>query len=282
MQPTTVICKACGHQFTGKYCNACGEKVYTEHDRKVAHFFEEGFHFVTHFEGKFFTTIKTLFTRPGKLSEDYCTGIRKSYFKPLSLFLLLVVIYLLFPVFEGLNMRLYYHTHHNLYGGYAMQKARDVMIHTGFTDEQLTKAFHAKSEKVSKFLLAVILPLTALSFWALTFKKRKYFFDQMVFATEVNSVYLIWGFMVLPLLLVLTEWVFHLITGQYFQASDGPVGLVLYLVMALYVALAAGRFYKLKTWPSVLLGIGFYFIHFIVIQVVYKFLLFTLVINQIH
>lgn len=277
-----ITCKACGHHFTGKYCNNCGEKVYTEHDRKVSHFFEEGFHFITHFEGKFFTTVKSLLTRPGKLSEDYCGGIRKSYFKPLSLFLLLVVVYLLFPVFEGLNMRLYYHTHHSIYGNFAMQKARDVMLHTGLTDAQLTTTFHAKSEKASKFLLAVILPLTALFFWAMTFKKRKYFFDQMVFATEVNSVYLIWGFMILPLLLALTEWASHLVTGRYFQTGDGPISLVIYLVMAVYVALAAKRFYRVKRWQGILLGILFYLIHYIVIQVVYKFLLFAIVINQIH
>ena len=62
--------------------------------------------------GTFFNTLKKIFTKPGQLSVDYCNGKRKTYFKPLSLFLLLVVVYLLFPVFEGLNMKLYYHTHH--------------------------------------------------------------------------------------------------------------------------------------------------------------------------
>src|SRR5687767_10494276 len=107
LQP--VACKNCGTSFTGKYCNECGEKRYTEHDRTVTHFVEEGVHFLTHFEGTFFTTLRYIFTRPGKLSADYCFGIRKSLFKPLSLFLLLCIIYLLFPVFEGLNMRLNYH-----------------------------------------------------------------------------------------------------------------------------------------------------------------------------
>src|SRR5215212_1703948 len=220
MQPIPVTCKNCGNRFTGKYCNDCGEKVYTEHDRTALHFFEEGFHFLTHFEGRFFTTIKTLFSRPGQVSRDYTFGIRKKYFKLLSLFLLLVVLYLLFPVFEGLNMKLYYHTHHSLYGNYAMKKAQALMQEKHLTDAEITALFQKASEKTSKFLLVLIIPLTALCVWPVTFKKRKYFFDQMVFATEVNCVYLIWGFLTLPILLRIFEWVYHLIAGVYLPVND--------------------------------------------------------------
>jgi hypothetical protein len=196
MEQTTAThtCRNCNRPFAGKYCNSCGEKHYSDHDRSFSHFLHEGVHFITHFEGTFFTTLKYIFTKPGKLSADYCYGIRKSLFKPLSLFLLLCIIYLLFPVFEGLNMRLYYHVNANIYGDYARNEVIDVMKHHQWTDEQMAKAFHEQSTKVSKFLLLILLPLTALFFWIFTYKKRSYFFDQMVFATEINSVYLIWGF----------------------------------------------------------------------------------------
>src|SRR4051812_49053712 len=99
---TDHTCKNCGNRFNGKFCNQCGEKVYTDKDRSVLHFVEEGFHFLTHFDGNFITTLKAIFIRPGQLSQDYSIGIRKKYFKPLSLFLILVVLYLLFPMFRGL------------------------------------------------------------------------------------------------------------------------------------------------------------------------------------
>ena len=47
-------CKNCGNFFYGNYCNICGEKVYTEHDKSILHFFEDAVHFLTHFEGNFF------------------------------------------------------------------------------------------------------------------------------------------------------------------------------------------------------------------------------------
>ena len=76
-------CKNCGNRFTGKYCNVCGEKVYTEKDKSIKYIIEEGFHFLTHFEGTFLKSLKAIITRPGTLSLDYCNGIRKKYFKPL-------------------------------------------------------------------------------------------------------------------------------------------------------------------------------------------------------
>lgn len=278
--PSSVIaCKACGHKFVGKYCNHCGEKVYTDHDKSFFHFIEEGFHFITHFEGTFFTTLKYIFTRPGRLSETYCNGIRKSLFKPLSLFFLLVIIYLLFPVFEGLNMRLYYHTHHNLYSGYAMQKATAVAHQHGWTDAQLTEAFHKQSTKVSKFLLLVLLPLTALFFWAFTCKRRPYFFDQMVIATEINSVYLIWGFLLMPLLLTGFVLVAEALTGTSPHIADGGIGIFIYTVLVAYVAVAVRRFYNLR-WPAAVgLALLFYLAHYIIVQIIYKFLLFVIAIH---
>lgn len=75
-------CKSCGHDFEGHYCNRCGEKLFHEKDKHIGHLFEEQFHFITHFEGSFFNTIKTVLARPGQLTLDYCNGIRKKYFKP--------------------------------------------------------------------------------------------------------------------------------------------------------------------------------------------------------
>lgn len=281
MKSTLTVCKNCSRQFTGKFCNHCGEKVYTEHDKSFFHFVEEGFHFITHFEGTFFTTIKYLFTRPGKLSADYCYGIRKSLFKPLSLFLLLCIVYLLFPVFEGLNMRLYYHVNGSVYSNFARNETIEVMKAHQWTDAQVTEAFHKQSTKVSKFLLLVLLPLTALFFWSLTYKKRSYFFDQMVFATEINSVYLIWGFLLLPLLLTLFQAVYQAIAGQIFQFTDTGIGIVMYALLLLYVVLATRRFYELKNWQAVLVAMLFYVAHNIIVQFIYKFILFVISINLV-
>src|SRR6476620_2272424 len=106
MQPTLVTCPSCGNNFTGNYCNHCGEKLITEHDKKLSHVFEEALHFITHFDSKFLTTVKLVLTRTGFVSKEYCAGRRKKYFKPISLFLISVVVYLLVPALPaGMNIR---------------------------------------------------------------------------------------------------------------------------------------------------------------------------------
>ncbi len=282
MSGTTVTCKNCGNSFTGKYCNNCGEKVYDEHDKSVLHFFEEGLHFITHFEGTLFTTIKTMFRRPGQLSFDYCEGKRKKYFKPLSFFLLLVVLYLLFPFFEGLNMRLQYYSSQPLYGKYAAAKIQAVAASTGLPVETLAEKFHQKGEKASKFLLIVIVPLTAMVMFCMAFFRRKYFFDHMVFAAEVNSFYLLWGFLLLPLLVMIVNMVAGLFGIQQNIFTEEWIGILMYLYVTIYVAKAAKKFYNFKWWQSFLFTVVFCFAHIFIVYILYKFLLFVTVINQIH
>lgn len=275
-------CKNCGNHFEGKFCNACGEKIYSEKDKSIKKLFEEFFHFIFHFEGSLFVTIKTIFSNPGKLSLDYCNGQRKKYFKPLSFFLLLVVVYLIFPVFEGLNQQLHYYTTNDVYGNFVREKINHKMNHTGMSFTELENTFHQKSLKVSKFLLIILIPCSALWFWLLGFKKRKYFFDHMVFAAEVNSFFLFWGFLILPLLLTLFQKIYHAISGSYLLLTDNILGLFSGIVVCCFVATGAYRFYQFKKWQAILFGMAFWLINFITVQLIYKFILFNIVINIIH
>jgi len=275
-------CKNCGNHFEGKFCNACGEKIYSEKDKSIKKLFEEFFHFIFHFEGSLFVTIKTIFSAPGKLSLDYCNGQRKKYFKPLSFFLLLVVVYLIFPVFEGLNQQLHYYTTNDVYGNFVREKINHKMIHTGMSFTDLENTFHQKSLKVSKFLLIILIPCSALWFWLLGFKKRKYFFDHMVFAAEVNSFFLFWGFLILPLLLTLFQKIYHAIAGSYLLLTDDILGVISGIVVCCFAATGAYRFYQFKKWQAILFGIAFWVINFITVQLIYKFILFNIVINIIH
>lgn len=274
-------CINCGNSFTGKYCNNCGEKTHSEKDKKFLHFIEEGFHFITHFEGTFFHTIKTLFTKPGKYSEDFTAGIRKKYFKPLSLFLLLVIVYLLFPVFEGLNMHISYYEMSDVYGSYATKKIGTLLNETHLSKEELAKVFHQKGEKTSKFLLVIIIPFTALVLWLFTFKKRKWFYDQLIFATETNILFLSISFLLAPLVLsvisVLTQ-----LSGLQLMIPDWYIFIACYLAQLVYFFLGARRFYKIKYWRSAILTVVFLIAHYYIVQVIYKFILFNIIIKLIH
>ncbi len=268
-----VICKNCGNHFTGKYCNACGEKAYNEYDKHILHYFEDAVHFITHFEGTFLTTLKTLFTKPGKLSEDYCAGIRKKYFRPLPFFLMLVVLYLLFPAFEGLNMRLQFYNNMPLLGNMMEHKISALMTAKGLTFEEVSEAFKIKAEKIAKILLILLIPVTAIFLYFSTSKRRPYFFDQLVFATEINIIYLMWGFLILPILLTLIIWVMRIFHAEI-SFKDSITGVLIYLPMIFYIAFAIKRFYRFKIFITILLTLLITFLHITVVLWIYKILLF--------
>ncbi len=277
MQATPHTCKNCNHVFTGKYCNQCGEKVHKEEDKYIPQLFEDAFHFTTHFEGTFFNTLGAVIRRPGKLSLDYCNGLRKKYFKPISFFLMLVIIYLLFPLFEGLNMRLQYHVQHDLYGEWAMKKTLAVMQKKNLSQEAIADLFHRKGEKTSKFLLFLVIPVMGLFSWMMGFKKRRLYFDHFVFSIEISSFFILWGFLVLPLLVMLGS----KLGAESFFNNESRIGLMILGGCFIYLLIATRKFFGFKWWYAVIYSLLYCIIMAFFIQWVYKFILFVVAIHLI-
>ena len=79
------ICLNCGAQLTGRYCHICGQENIEPKEslwHLVSHFFED----ITHFDGKFFSTVKYLLFKPGFLSREYLQGRRASYLHPIRMY----------------------------------------------------------------------------------------------------------------------------------------------------------------------------------------------------
>src|SRR5262249_31151697 len=67
----------------------------------VTHFFND----ITHFDGKFFVTLKDLLFRPGFLSKEYMKGRRASYLHPVRMYVFTSAIFFLlfFSIFSVHN-----------------------------------------------------------------------------------------------------------------------------------------------------------------------------------
>lgn len=251
-------CKNCNKHFTGNYCNNCGEKLYTAHDKSIKHLFEEGFHFITHFEGKFLTTLKTVFTSPGKFSLEYCNGLRKKYYKPVSLFLLLVILYLLFPRFKGLNMQL--DTYATKEYGFTwasvpLIKAKKAAKNIEYAE--IAKLYNAKSSSVSKLGLFFLLPFASAILLLLFFNTKKYYFDHFILSLELSSIFIGLHFLIIPFISFIAElinknWMRFFLDDNYWLAY------FLLAIDVLITVVAFKRFYSQKwiwTIPKALIYI---------------------------
>ena len=79
-------CLNCGTQVHGRYCHFCGQENIEPKEsvwHLVTHFFQD----ITHFDGKFFSTVKYLVTKPGFLSREYMLGRRAAYLNPIRMYI---------------------------------------------------------------------------------------------------------------------------------------------------------------------------------------------------
>jgi hypothetical protein len=79
-------CLNCNARVYNKYCGVCGQENIEPQESVfglVRHFFED----ITHFDGKFFTSLKYLITKPGYLTKEYVAGRRMSYLNPVRFYI---------------------------------------------------------------------------------------------------------------------------------------------------------------------------------------------------
>ncbi len=87
-------CLNCGTIVQERYCSHCGQEnteVKESFNHLVRHFFED----VTHYDSKFFITIKDLIFKPGFLTKEYLSGRRASYLHPIRLYVFTSFLYFL-------------------------------------------------------------------------------------------------------------------------------------------------------------------------------------------
>lgn len=273
-----IICKNCGNQFNGRFCNNCGEKVYTEHDKTFGHFLHETFHFLTHWDSKILRSWWLVMTRPGFVSSQISYGARKPYYAPSNLFIIGVILYLLFPVLQGLNMPMKYHLS-EMYGELADHMVSAKMAAKNLTLDQVAEKFDHKSPAFAKILMLLIIPLSAYPLQLLFPKKGRYFFDHITLASELNTFYLFFTFFIMPLLFMVTIISYKLIaggTGRIVLSDDISIPVHL-TVFGTYIFFALRRFYKAPIFSAMLKSALFLAAHWLIVYTIYRLILFCAV-----
>jgi hypothetical protein len=273
---TTHTCQNCNHRFNGKYCNHCGEKVLLAEDKKLSRLFEEGFHFLTHFDNRFFHSLRLIFLRPGLVAKEYTEGKRKKHYSPFSLFLVAVFLYLLFPTLQGLNISFYNHINNNHSIGIDLPWvwAQTKISHEHISLQQLSEKFDHLSPKLAKILLIILVPLTALALRLLFGGKKRFFYDHFIFAAEYLSFFILFVFFLLPLVFS----VLRLFTNIQ-EAGDSNLAFMTVQVIVIWWAAGAGirRFYQTGIWKSAAFSLLFLLLLAFVVFFIYRWILFAIV-----
>jgi len=236
----TNTCINCKTKLVGPYCYHCGEKIVTEKDFTLKILLEQTVDVFTHIDSKIFTAIKFLFTKPGKLSEDYVAGLRKPFMKPFQIFILSNILFFLLllnvDIFRIPSSDLFNETSIN---GYNIAKiVEQKIIETNKTKNEIALIYDLKSAIVAKTYVITFIPLLSLVFALLFIRKKLQIGKHIVFSTHLFSFFILIPILWLPIFLFLPELHFDKI---YF------IRIPLLIIWALYLGIAIKRFYK-STW----------------------------------
>jgi hypothetical protein len=270
-----VICISCGAVITKNYCEECGEKRLTSHDLTLVHYTEEIFEGFTHFDNKFFRSIKILLTKPGLLSENYCTGKRIEYMRPFAFFfvsnLLFFFIIGQYNVFS-LPLDSFYH-----YKPYTNFHTKEIIERLAPNEESfaiIATRFNEKMGVQSKAFLAFFIPFLALG--GVMLRRKMFVSAHLVFSTHYLSFIVLYYTLTSPL-----SKIYYVFTKQIYNSTfDLTYSLFSLLVFITYYVIAAKRFYKLSAMQA-MFGAIVTTILFLVVLYGYRFLLFFKIINSI-
>jgi len=239
------ICANCGDKFQGRFCGGCGEKRIAGEDYSLRRFLTEAFNILTSVESNLFRSFATLLTKPGQLTAEYFKGRRKSYLKPLQLFVFCNVIFFFAQAsinFNSLTTPLYVHLNMLPYSRLARTMVEGELQRRQITYDDYRPRFDAAIGGQAKTLVIVMVPLFAMAMQVL-YRRRRYYVEHLVFSTHFFAFFLLFVAALHSGLHLV--WRGERIAGFKLPIlhNDGFVTLGLLSVCGIYLFIALGRVY---------------------------------------
>ncbi|HEX8060400.1 MAG TPA: DUF3667 domain-containing protein [Cyclobacteriaceae bacterium] len=177
-------CKSCQNQFTGNYCNNCGERVRVASDRTLRTLLNDLVKAVTFADNKFARTLWLMLSRPGFVSSEISYGRTVRYMIPIQVFFVLNLAYFLVPTVQLFNASLKTQMLAPL--GFLLREPiarKMVTMHTNLPSFELL--YNLKTVGLAKLMVMVFVALASLPLNFLYRKKNKYFTDHFGYAIEL-------------------------------------------------------------------------------------------------
>jgi hypothetical protein len=239
------ICKSCGNEFRGLYCNVCGEKIIEPKDRSFRVFLSKILIATTIVDNKFVKSLVLTIRQPGFLSREYVDGRRVNYMRPLQMFFILNLTYFLFPVLQMFNSSLYT----QLYVLPHRQIAREVVSKKvgaeGLSIQGFEMMYNDKTNGFAKLLLVLFVILASLPLSLIFRKKDRFFTDHLALSVELTSFNLAINAISLSVVLVIMNKLFkwsNVTWGNYL--NDLTLTIVFVLTNLYFIFIAANSFYN--------------------------------------
>ncbi len=272
-----IPCTNCNKVYEGNFCPNCGEKRFSSHHLSIGHYAEETVEGLTHFDNKFFRTIKTLVAKPGQLSFDNINGKTVRFLKAFQLFLIINLIIFLLPVFNVFSLPLDNYVRYTPFTNYGTVEAVNKKVAAKKMSYKVYEAeFNEAMHSSSKGYIMVLIPFYALLCAIMFINKKKKVGEHLIFATHFMSFVLVALFLVTILIIGPLEYLVR--TNKWNISTDAMAAYTLGTVFFIYLVSAFRKFYQASTVQVILATLVITLSFFPILQV-YRMLMFYKIIG---
>lgn len=242
-ESTIHTCKSCHNQFTGNYCNNCGEKVRVAADRTFRSFINDIIKAITLADNKFARTLWLIFYKPGFVSAEIANGRTVRYTSPIQVFFVLNLVYFLFPIVQLFNASLTTQMMSPL--GLLLEKPiahKMALLHMNF--ESFMLVYNLKTISLAKLLVMVFVVLASIPLNFLYRKRNRYFTDHFGYAVELACFNLFINAIAVDVVTSVIP------VGRYM--GEGVVTGLFIATNLYFLIRSSNRFYNERGWKLVL------------------------------
>lgn len=265
------LCRQCGTELAGAYCHACGQKRFVDADRRFGHLLGQFFEAVTSLDSRFWRSLRALVLQPGRLSAEYLAGRRQTFMPPITVFLLVNLLFFLAPPLTDFDLPFVDQVRGELalraipHAEGLSDAARERILqlrgqsHSAWTTpwvegriaamqagnpefgvRDYTERYQASSSNISKLLIILHVPLLAAAMALILFRQRRYYAEHFVVSLHLMAFVML---LMLALGLLLQVDVIA-------SRAESAMGLGMPLLACAYLALAFRRVFMLRWWQA--------------------------------
>jgi hypothetical protein len=248
-------CANCGALLADRYCGRCGQDSHVS--LSLGHFLHELVEGLFHVDSRFWRTLRTLFTRPGLITDQYLAGKRNSYSPPFRSYLVISILYfVLASLFDTVASRVLSTEGGEMQAsdcaqvaanpGWLLRLVPDLEQSCVRALSNDRRAMEQALQNLLPKVMFAVLPLVALvQFWVYR-RQRPFYLENLVFVLHFQSFY----YMASTLALLLAAGIGALVgagarIGELFEFA-------LYLWSVVYLFIAVRRVYRASVLKTML------------------------------
>ena len=272
MDSNSEQCVTCGAYLSGDFCSQCGEQKLNPKLRSLHYILSDIIEDLTSVDGKLWQTLKSIILKPGQLEYDYHVGRRVQYLKPITLFFVLNVLFVMFSPISDFYVTLIDQVSLQQYSAYIKPVLLEYLASNQISYEAFEQNYNQLVVVLARSLIILQVPIYALACSLILYNKNYFSGDYFNFSLNFHSWLLMWVIIAMAPAFIFAIFI------QLFELPIEPnriYFLLLPIGISIYLLIAMRRMFKL-TWLQSLWRVALLLLAYRICHAIFRFLQFLI------